>query len=498
MIYQDYQNKSMGSLEFSPTWFDKSFCSQYEELIVNIFFPANETNGNLVKYHYDQYDSTDYNYIIGENHYLVYTWVDTNIAMQQYYYGVSFPGDWVDASLKWSADPRIVRIVSNILFWTCLGAIFVGLGIILVRKTKTSKKYYPPKKRTRPGQDTGCIIFCIVFIIGVFLVKFALNNIDIFLMIGYFAVVITGLGMIGYIIYRIIKRTRKPYYKPRIMVESVGVKKGLSVVEAAVIKNTPLGKVVFLMVFSLIRTGHLKILDVNPWKLEKLGKERSKELSWYQLSFLDTIKKDGQVSESKLQKLLIKLIKKTQGRMKGHNLEATKRYYENMINKAWDTVRKLPKEIEWEAIEKEYDWLILDEQFENRSERYLEDHYYTSYPYWYYHYYYYGYYWRAGHYSRYYPNYVGTGRGTSPRTSLPTRINIHSFSDSIVRGIENTSNKIVKNFSTFAEKIVNSTRPVVKPKSTGGGSRSYSGGGGGCACACACAGCACACAGGGR
>ena len=72
-----------------------------------------------------------------------------------------------------------------------------------------------------------------------------------------------------------------------------------------------------------------------------------------------------------------------------------------------------------------------------------------------------------------------------------------------MRGIENTSNKIVKSFSSFAEKIVNSTRPIVQaPSSRGSGSRSggrsYSGGGCACACACACAGCACACAGGGR
>ncbi|MHA1451958.1 MAG: hypothetical protein ACTSRD_03755 [Promethearchaeota archaeon] len=496
MIYQDYENRSMGSLEFTPTWFDKSFCTQYEELEVNIYFPANETDGNLVKYHYDVYDSADPNVIIGENHYLVYTWIDTNVPMKQHHYGVSFPGDWVDSSLKWSANPRLVRIFTNILFWTCLGGIIVGLGVIIYRKSKKSKKYYPPKKRKRPSKDGACItVCCILFVIG-FIIYTGWFTVDIFLMLGYFAIVLTGLGMIGYTIFRLIKRVRKPYYKPRIMVESVGVKKGLSVVEAAIIKNAPLGKVVFLIVFSLIRTGHLKILDVKPLKLEKLGKERSKELNWYQTAFLDAVKKDGHVYESRLRKLLIKLIKKTQSRLKGHNLEATKRYYENMINKAWDTVRKLPKEIEWKEIEKEYEWLILDEQFENRSERYLEDRYYSTYPYWYHHYYYHSYYWRAGHYYRYHPSY--TNRGITPRISPPTRINLRAFSDSIVRGIENTSNRIVKNFSTFAEKIVNATRPVIKPSSgsSGGGSRSYSGGG--CACACACAGCACACAGGGR
>ena len=116
-----------------------------------------------------------------------------------------------------------------------------------------------------------------------------LSNIGIFAIVGYFAVVLTGFGMIGYLIYRLIRRVRKPYYKPKIMLESVGVKKGLSVVEAAIIRNVDLSKVVFLIVFSLIRTGHVKIIDVDPLKLEIISKEQSKELRWFQNKFIDTI-----------------------------------------------------------------------------------------------------------------------------------------------------------------------------------------------------------------
>ena len=75
-------------------------------------------------------------------------------------------------------------------------------------------------------------------------------------------------------------------------------------------------------------------------------------------------------------------------------------------------------------------------------------------------------------------------------------INMHTMCDSIARSMENISNTIVKNFSSFAESIVNTVAPAPKPTGGRGGGRSYSGGG--CACACACAGCACACAGGGR
>jgi len=509
MIYQDYKNRSLGSVEFSPTWFNSKYCSLYEQLEVNIYFPANQTNGNLVKYHYDPYTSADPNVIIGNNHYLVYTWINTNVPMKQYYYGVSFPGEWVDVEINWSANPRLVRILTNVLLWVSVGGIVVGLGVIIYRNaTVKLKKYYPPKKRTKLPAEAFCLILICAMIVGIVLLRAILRNLSVFAIIGYFVVVITGIGMIGYVIARIIMHVRKPYYKPKIMVESVGVKKDLSVVEAAIIRNTPLNKVVFLIVFSLIRTGYIKIVDIDPLKLEIVAKQRSKELSWYQITFLDAIiekePRNGQIDEKKLEALLISLIEKTQHRMKGHNLEATSRYYENMINKAWDSVKKLPTEIEWEDIEKEFDWIILDDQFEDRSKRYLSDHVYSHYPYWWYNYYYYGYYWRAGYYYHYHPMY--SPRGITPSVPPPTNINIHSFSDSVVRGIENMSNKIVNNFSNFADRIVNATRPVAKPVRTGGsgsgsrgsGSRGYSGGGCACACACACAGCACACAGGGR
>ncbi|GAH67382.1 unnamed protein product, partial [marine sediment metagenome] len=73
MIFGDYENESLVSVEFSPTWFGSSFCSTYEYLEVNFYFPPNFTNGNEVKWHYREYDSYSFMELDGTD-YLIYTW----------------------------------------------------------------------------------------------------------------------------------------------------------------------------------------------------------------------------------------------------------------------------------------------------------------------------------------------------------------------------------------------------------------------------------------
>ncbi len=493
MIFGDYENESLASVEFSPTWFSSSFCPTYEYLEVNFYFPPNFTNGNEVKWHYREYDSYSFTEIEGTD-YLIYTWTETDVPMQQYTYGVSFPRDAVDVSIGWTADPRVVLFIISILLTISIIGLIVGFSYLTYRYIKNyKKKYYPPRKRSNPG-DLVCIFFMIFFIGAIFYFILWGAFGDIIFILLFFGVIIAGFGMIGYLIYKLISRFRLPYQKPEIKIESVGVNKNLTVVEAAIIKNTPLNKVLFLIIFGLIRTGHLKVIETDPLKFEVMSIKGIGKMRSYQQKFLKAVETEGPekstVKRRKLETLLVDLIKATYKKMRGYELDATTYYYDNMINQAWETIKKMPNEIEFEDIEDEYDWIVLDDLFEKRSERYLSHRYYVHYPYWYPRYYWYHYYWPRHHYYTYHP-----GRSISANILPKQHINIHTFSDSIVRGIENVSNTIVKNFTNFAESIVNTVAPP-RPRSTGG--RGGRGGVGGCACACACAGCACACAGGGR
>jgi len=488
MIYQDWEDTSMASVEFSPTWFNSDFCNNYDYLEVNFYFPDGLSNGNEVKYHDEKY--TDYSY--DDDGDLIYTWILEDVPMRQYKFGVSFPLKYVDSYLPWTMNPQIVMIIVSILLLTSIIALIAGSIYLFYRYKKVYRiKYYPPIPRRDPA-DVGVGICCFAFIGGFILLMFWAFLGDIILIFTFFGIFIAGFGMIGYLIYLKLSTGKLPYTKPDIKIDSIGANTHLSVVEAAIIQNVHLNKVVFLIIFSLIRTGHLKIIESEPIKFEVVSPKKPTNLKTYQQKFLNTILKTGKgkgkVNKIKLKKLLIDLIKHTYTKMKSHNLNKTILYYNNMTKEAWASVKSMPSEIEWEDIEKAYEWLILDDDFEPKSKKYLENRYYYHRPYYYRHYYYYDHYYYRGHYRRYY-----TGAST---TKPPMQhINIHSFSDSVVRSIESISNNIVSGFSKFAETITNAVAPV-RPRSTGGGYRG--GGGGGCACACACAGCACACAGGGR
>jgi hypothetical protein len=493
MIYGDYENQSMASVEFSPTWFDPNYSPVFEYLEVNFYFPPNYTNGNLVKWHYREYNGYRFE-LVDDTDYLIYTWNETNTAMGQYMYGVSFPNDWIDVTIGWTADPRVVMFIVHLLLTISIIGLIIGFSFLIYRYIKNyQRKYYPPRKRTNPG-DFVCMFIVFALLGAVFYFVFWSFLGDILIILTFFAVIIAGFGMIGYLIYKLVSRFRLPYTKPEIKIESVGVNKNLTVVEAAIIKNTPLNKVIFLIIFGLIRTGHLKVIETEPLKFEVLSTKGINEMNTYHKKFLKAIitegRNKGTIPYTKIKTILVDLIRATYRKMSGYELDITAYYYDNMINQAWEAIKKLPNEIEWENIEKHYDWIILDDLFEKRSERYLSHRYYIHYPHWYPYYYWYPYYWPRHHYYRYHPS-------TTAIRPPTQHINIHTFSDSIVRGIENISNTIVVNFSNLAESIVNTVSPVVQKSR--GGRGGYSGGGGrSCACACACAGCACACAGGGR
>jgi hypothetical protein len=505
MTYQDYDNRSMASVEFSPTWFSSDYCYLYDVLEVNIWFPetVSVSAEGITKWHYAENGVPTIGW---ENELMYFRWTKTNAAMKQYKFGVSFPGDALNENaIQWTANPMVVEALVNILFSISLCALIIGIIYLTVRYfTVVKKRYYPPKTRTTASSDFCCCGLMVAFFIMTMFVSTWYDYADIYIVIGFYSVLLAGFGMLGYLLYRVIRRIGRPYSKPELLMESAGIRKDLSVVEAAIIQNTPLSKVVFLVMYGLMNSGHLAIIDVEPLKLEITSQEGWKELKWYHKQFLEAIKTTdpniGSVDELKLKTLLVDLIKRVDTTMKGYDGNLTKAYYKNMINSAWEKVQKLPQNIKWDSIKNEYEWLMVDDLFEERSKRYFSDHYYDTDPYWIGRYHYYPYYYNQGYYSSYYPH---SHYNVSPPVgrvspAIPSNINIHSVSDSIVRSIENISNKLVTNFTNFADGIVNSVRPIVKPAGgSGSGGRSYSGGGG-CACACACAGCACACAGGGR
>jgi hypothetical protein len=272
-------------------------------------------------------------------------------------------------------------------------------------------------------------------------------------------------------------------------VEGVGIKRGLTAVESAILLETPLNKVLTMILFGLLKKGAVTVLDDDPLKIQ-VNEPLPEKLHPYEEKFLHAVKVDRTLSESRLRSTMTSLVKAVNSKMKGFSRKETVAYYGDIVRRAWKQVEGADTpEVRSKRFDEGLEWAMLDDDFEDRTARVF--HRGPVYvPRWW------------GHYRPWASTAPRAGspkgpvsRGTTPAPSLPTLPGA-AFAATIVRGIEGTSSRIVRNLTDFTGGVTKVTNPPPKPSTSG---RSYSGGSGcACACACACAGCACACAGGGR
>nr|MDO8109979.1 hypothetical protein [Candidatus Sigynarchaeota archaeon] len=514
MIYEDTENASMASLEFVPTWFDSQSAGDYiYNYNLTFYFPANYLNGSQLKWHeklddpywkVPEYGYKNFTSPIEQR--LFYEWNYTSITQTAHQFGASFPRAWIaeGAVQPTPVDPMLVVGV-----WIC---IFVFAGVVVLvsilylyakyqKKIKT--QYYPPVRKTASPFGGLCCCGVIVLLIVVFVF---IEDIYYLLFFGSIALVVLAFVFVAYFLAKAIDKRRLKYEKPKLSIECVGVNKNLTVPEAAIIKNTPLGKVIFLMFFGMMRKDLVNIKQDKPLLLEKkqnifpanlrLLAEESRKVRDYELDIFEAIGPTGAFSEPVLKEALIRMIKRTHAKMVGFDLKATIAYHDNLMVKAWNQVKSSSGDIKFDDIASQFEYMVLDDEFAKKAPTYLGTR--TVWmPYWY-----------SSPYRYWHPVTPTTGISTG---GLPSSfgtpgnlgaINAVDFANSISTGLSNISNNIATNVSNFFNSITSAVSPPPPKPSGGGGSssggRSYSGGSCACACACACAGCACACAGGGR
>lgn len=293
-------------------------------------------------------------------------------------------------------------------------------------------------------------------------------------------------------VYSIIRAQRRKleYLPPRIAIEGNGIKRGLTAVEAAILLEQPLDKILTMILFSVVKKGAARVVNKNP--LELVREQDGEKLRPYEVKFLEAFEiSDKHKRQEALQEMIIDLVKSVQNKMRGFSRRETVAYYKEIINRAWKQVEEAETpEVKSEKFSEAMEWTMLDKDYDDRTKRVFERGP-VFVPHW---------------WHRYDPVYSRGGTSTTstsqPSTpSIPTytsapRLPGADFAASIVNGVQNMSASVIGNLSEFTSKVTNKTNPLPKPSSSSG---SYqSGGGCACACACACAGCACACAGGGR
>jgi hypothetical protein len=291
--------------------------------------------------------------------------------------------------------------------------------------------------------------------------------------------------------------TRKsPYKKPTIGVEALGIRRGLTAVEASYLLDLKPTQIVTEILYSLLKKRAVWAEAAAPaLKLRIMESFQNKTgtsenpLRYYEIDFLNAIRDDGTLDEEKLAQTIMFLSQTVEEKLRGYCRRDTIDYYRKIVTKAWEQVEQAGTlELASKAYDEQLLWLLLDPNVQSRTQTAFSNIAFEPSPFWLW-------YWYS--YSHYHPNPTYKPNIKAPnQAAKPPTIPGADFANNIATAVENTSNNIVANIEKFANAIV----PMSAPKSSKNPAHHKSScvcACAACACACACVSCACACAGGG-
>lgn len=428
VLYPDSSDNTYASAVFSPTYFGSQYVVGNTDLTVTFHLPPGVKLAEP-KYHPAENwpGAAQPQAGVDSQGLITYTWTAPNAsaAASNYTFGASFPNSYVPA-----------------------GAIV-----------------------TAPAFDfTG-------------LISGIMSSLGTILCIGFFAFLFIGLPIISALQGQ---RRKLQYIPPRIGIEGHGIKRGLTAVEAAILLEEPLDKVMTMILFGAIKKGAAAVVTRDPLKVQ-VTVPPPDGLHDYETNFLKAFPPSGALpSRDELQNTMVALVKSVSEKMKGFSRKETQDYYKNIMEQAWAEVEAAnTPDVKGQAIDKNLEWTMLDHDYDDRSRRVFAGP--IFFPMW---------------WGSFDPAYrpITSGTSTGGALAVPsagrgsTALPGANLAASMVGGVQSFSGKVLGDLNTFTSKVTNVTNPPPKPSPS-----SYrGGGGGGCACACACAGCACACAGGGR
>jgi hypothetical protein len=430
VLYQDTSTKTDASADFGPLYFGSQYVHGNTDMTVTFHLPPG-VQPQEPRYHSiqggwpcgDQAPASAYD---AQNR-ITYTWQCPNASgSAQYTFGASFPAHYIPASAI--VVPAAFDI-SGIMDW-------VG------------------------------------------------NNFSGFCCVGFFIFLFVGIPILN---ASSSKKRKLAYLPPKIQIEGHGIKRGLTAVEASILMEQPLDKVMTMVLFGVIKKNAARVVPRAPLNLQ-LATPLPAGLQDYEKDFLQAFGMQDLAARRKaLQDMTIKLVNGVSDKMKGFSRKETIAFYQSIMERAWQQIETAgTPEVKSQMYDQSLEWTMLDKNYDQRTRNVFTGPIFL--PMW---------------WGNYDPGYHPVSTASVPSVSMPTSggsrgpvsIPGSAFAASVVGGVQGFSSKVLGDVKSFTSGVTNRTNPVPVVKSSGGGGFHS---GGGCACACACAGCACACAGGGR
>jgi len=289
---------------------------------------------------------------------------------------------------------------------------------------------------------------------------------------------------------------KRAYLMPTISMETLGMRRGLSAVEASYLLDVKPTRIVTEILYSLLQkravwvestTPSIKLKMMPPFQNKTGTKETP--LRYYEIDFLHTLKEDGTLDEERLAETIIVLRDTVEEKLRGYCRRDTIDYYKKFAEKAWEQVEQAgTPDLASKAYDEQLLWLFLDPDYQTRTQTAFHDRDFEPSPLWLW-------YWFS--YQNYHPHPTYRPNVETPaQATKPPSIPGAEFANNIAKAVEGTSNSIVVNLEKFANAILpmpaakSSTEPAHHNADCVCACAA-------CACVCACVSCACACAGGG-
>jgi hypothetical protein len=285
------------------------------------------------------------------------------------------------------------------------------------------------------------------------------------------------------------------YASPRVSMESLGIRRGFTAVEASYLLALKPTQIVTEIIYSLLKKRavwaestkpSLKLRVLSPYE-NKVGSAEN-PLRYYEIDFLHAMKDDGTLDEEKLAQTVISLRETVEQKLRGYSRNETVDYYRKVVTQAWTQVEQAGTvELASNAYDEQLLWLMLDPDQRAKTETGFRDRMFQPNPLWFW--------WWYG-YTTYHPNpTVKPNINVPAQSAKPPAIPGAEFANNIATSVEKTSSNIVASLEKFASAIVPPPPKASHEPARHGADcvcACHA-----CACACACVSCACACAGGG-
>lgn len=295
--------------------------------------------------------------------------------------------------------------------------------------------------------------------------------------------------------YKASKKRKLQYLPPKIAIEGHGIKRGLTAVEAAILMEQPMDKVLTMILFGVIKKGAAIVKTKEPLELE-VDQTKLADLQPYETEFVAAFKTPaGKERQKEMQGVMVTLVKAVAEKMKGFSRKETVAYYDDINKRAWAQVQAAETpEVKSQKYDDYMEWTMLDRDYTQKT-RDVFGSTPVILPRWW-----------GGFDPVYRTSTVSapsgnimTGGGLPSRTTITLpHLPGSDFAASIANNVQSFAGNLVGDLTSFTSGITNKTNPAPPPSTYRSSGSSGHSGGCACACACACAGCACACAGGGR